>query len=53
VIGFSVTLMGSIRPTIEFGILMMMMIFSALIANLFILPALLLSGKKRKKNAAV
>lgn len=45
-IGFSVTLMGSIKPTIEFGMLMVLITFAALISNLFVLPALLVGGKR-------
>jgi len=48
--GFSVTLMGSILPTIQFGFLMVMIIFAALIANLLILPVLLLHNTKRESH---
>lgn len=45
--GFSVTLFGSIRPTVEFGVLMVLAIISALAANLFLLPAVLLICERK------
>jgi len=47
--GFSVTLFGSTQPTIHFGLLMVVILFLALLANLFVLPSMLTTfGKKRK-----
>ncbi len=46
--GFSVTLLGSVQPTIHFGFLMVLILFLALAANLILLPAFILPMKGKK-----
>lgn len=40
--GFSVTLFGSIQPTVQFGVLMILIITAAFAMNLFFLPVVLM-----------
>lgn len=46
--GFSVTLFGSIQPTVEFGTLMVLIIIAAFTVNLFFLPVFLMLFYRRR-----
>lgn len=49
--GFAVTLLGSVQPTIQFGLLMVVVFGFAWITNLVLLPAFLAGGRKRERQS--
>lgn len=48
--GFSVTLLGNVKPTVYFGMLMITVLFLALGANLLFLPAFLSNAVRKVKH---
>jgi len=53
VIGFSILILSNLIPTIYFGLLTMLVMIAALIADLILLPKLLLLIKPLRKNATI